>query len=350
MSRELIIDSTLINDESECYVIAEIGHNHQGDVEKAKKIIKAAHECGVHAVKFQKRENQSLFTRAMFDMPYNNENGFGATYGLHREALEFGRSEYRELKQFSAQLGITFFATAFDPTSADFLADLEVPAFKIASGDLKNTPLLKHIAKLSKPILLSTGGGTMTDVQRAVDTIMPINSQLCIMQCTANYPVEPEDMNLRVISTYREKYPDIVIGLSDHQNGIAMSLIGYMLGARVIEKHFTINRAWKGTDQSFSVEPIGMHKLVRDLQRAQASLGDGVKKALACEEKPLLKMSKKLVAARNLPVGTILGERDIAIKSPGDGLPPYELFSLIGHRLIRDIPADENITFDHLEK
>jgi N-acetylneuraminate synthase/sialic acid synthase len=186
-------------------------------------------------------------------------------------------------------------------------------------------------------------------VQRAYDTIVPINSQLCIMQCTANYPVEPEDMNLRVITAYREQFPDVVIGLSDHQNGIAMALIGYMLGARVIEKHFTLNRSWKGTDQAFSLESIGMRKLVRDMRRAQVALGDGVKRPLPCESKPLFKMSKKLVAAKDLPAGHILDESDVAIKSPGDGLPPYEIENLLGRRLTREVAEDENLSFDLLE-
>ena len=349
MNRSLTIDSVEIHDESDCYVIAEMGHNHQGDLEKARQMLHAAHECGVNAVKLQKRDNRTLFTRAMYDMPYNNENGFGPTYGTHRDALEFGRDEFVELKKYAAELGLTLFSTAFDIISADFLANLDMPAYKIASGDLNNTPLLKHVAKLGKPILVSTGGGSFEDVQRAYDTIMPINSELCLMQCTANYPVEPEDLNLRVITTYRERFPDLVIGLSDHHNGIAMSLVGFMLGARVVEKHFTINRAWKGTDQAFSLEPIGMHKLVRDLKRTRVALGDGVKRPLTCESGPLFKMSKKLVAAKDLPAGHILTDEDVAFKSPGDGLKPYEVDNVLGCRLTRDVKEDENLSLDILE-
>jgi N-acetylneuraminate synthase/sialic acid synthase len=224
-----------------------------------------------------------------------------------------------------------------------------MPAFKIASGDLNNTPLLKYVAALGKPIFLSTGGGSMEDVQRAYDTIMPINSRLCILQCTASYPVEPEDMNLRVIPVLRERFPETVIGLSDHQNGIAMAMIAYALGARVIEKHFTLNRAWKGTDHPFSLEPTGMRKLVRDLRRARVAMGDGVKKPLPSETKPLYKMAKKLVAARDVPIGHLLTRDDIAIKSPNDGLPPYELERVIGRVTRRALQADENISFDDLD-
>jgi sialic acid synthase len=332
----------------DCYVIAEIGHNHQGNLGKAKEMFRAAKECGVNAVKLQKRENRSLYTRALYEMPYDNENSFGATYGAHREALEFGRVEYEELKRYAGEIGLTMFATAFDFRSADFLAELDMPAFKIASGDLKNLPLLKHVAQLGRPTIVSTGGGTMEDVERAYDTIMPRNRHLCLLQCTASYPVDPEEMNLRVITTFREKFPDIVVGLSDHQNGIALAMVAYTLGARVIEKHFTLNRAWKGTDHAFSLEPGGIRRLVRDLRRASVALGDGVKRVYSSENKPLLKMAKKIVATRNLPAGHVIRLEDVALKSPNDGLPPNQLERVIGMKTRRRLEEDENILFDDL--
>jgi N-acetylneuraminate synthase/sialic acid synthase len=343
-------DKVISRDGTHCYVVAEIGHNHQGSLEKAKEFFLRAKECGVDAVKLQKRDNRTLYTKAMYDMPYNHENSFGPTYGTHREALEFGREELVELKRYAAELGLTLFATVFDLPSADFLAELEMPAYKIASGDLKNTPLLKYVAQLGKPMFVSTGGGTLEDVERAYDTIMPINPQLCLLQCTASYPVEAAEMDLRVIATFREHFPDAVIGLSDHQNGIAMAVVAYALGARVIEKHFTLNRAWKGTDHAFSLEPVGMRKLVRDLRRTEAALGDGVKKVYPSEEKPLYKMAKKLVAARDLPVGHLLTPEDIAIKSPNDGLPPYELARVIGKVTLRALREEENISFEDLRE
>jgi N-acetylneuraminate synthase/sialic acid synthase len=337
-----------IGDDSECYVIAEIGHNHQGDIERARALFRAAKECGVNAVKLQKRDNRALFTRQLYESPYNNDNSYGPTYGAHREALELGPEAYAELKQYAAEIGITFFATAFDFASADLLAELDMPAYNIASGDLNNTPLLKHIAKFGKPMIVSTGGGTIDDVQRAYDTLMPLNSQVCLLQCTAMYPVEPEHMNLKVISTFRDRFPDVVIGLSDHQNGIAMALVAYTLGARVIEKHFTLNRAWRGTDHAFSLEPGGMRKMVRDLRRARIAIGDGVKRVVPGEEKPLFKMGKKLVAARDLPEGKVLTRADVAIKSPNDGLAPYELERILGRVTGRALSADEALVFDDL--
>ena len=346
--RELTIDGKVIQDDSDCYVIAEIGHNHQGRLETAKEMFRVAKECGADAVKLQKRNNRSLFTKAQYDKPYDHENSFGKTYGEHREFLEYGFIEYKELINYAEEIGITLFATAFDFFSADFLAKLNIPAFKIASGDLKNIPLLTHIAGFQKPIVLSTGGGTMEDVNRAYDAIMPLNRQLCILQCTAGYPAEFEELNLRVITTYRERFPNITVGLSSHDNGIAMAVAAYMLGARVVEKHFTLNHTWKGTDHAFSLEPIGFRKMVRDLKRLKVAIGDGVKRIYNSEINPITKMGKKLVVARDLPAGYTIRSEDIAIKSPGDGLQPYEIDKVIGRVTRRALKEDEDITFEVL--
>ena len=281
------------------------GYNHQGDLQQAKHLIDAAKDCGADAVKLQKRANRSLYTREFYDQPYDNEFSFGRTYGEHREALELSPDDTCELQAHARGVEITFFATAFDFESADLLAELDVPAFKFASGDIRNTPLLRHVAGFGKPMVLSTGGADLADVDRAVDAILPLNDQLCVLQCTAAYPADTDDLNLNVITTLRERFPGLVIGLSDHQNGIAMALVAYMLGARVIEKHFTLNHAAKGTDHAFSLMPEGMRKLVRDLQRVPGALGDGVKRPLQIEEAPIRKMGKKLVAARELDEGHV---------------------------------------------
>ncbi|MBI5928571.1 MAG: N-acetylneuraminate synthase family protein [Chloroflexi bacterium] len=348
MQRSIHLGSTYIDDTSFCYVIAEIGHNHQGDLEKCKEMFQVAKECGADAVKIQKRENHTLYTRAMYNKPYEHRNSYGKTYGEHREFLEFGIREYTELKRYAQEIGITFFATAFDFASADFLAELDMPIFKIASGDIINIPLLKHVAYFQKPLIISTGGATMLDVQRAYDAIMPINPQVAILQCTSGYPAEFEELNLQVIRTFRDRFPNAVIGFSAHDNGIAMAVAAYVLGARIIEKHFTLNHTWKGTDQAFSLEPIGLRKMVRDLRRTHVAFGDGVKRTYPSEIDPLTKMRKKLVAARPLLAGTMLRPEDIAIKSPGDGLPPYEMDKIIGRTLLQDLDEDDNITFEIL--
>lgn len=344
--REIELDGRRINDESECFVVAEIGHNHQGNLETAKQLFLAAKESGASAVKLQKRTNRKLFTAAMFNKPYDHENSFGATYGEHREKLEFGRREYLELRQLAAELQLTFFATPFDFDSADFLAELGMPIFKIASADVKNIPLLVHVANFQKPLILSTGGATLDDVRRAWDQIMPINPRLAILQCTAAYPCEFSEMNLRVIETYRREFPENVIGLSAHDSGIAMSVAAYVLGARIIEKHFTLNRAMRGTDHAFSLERPGLQKLVRDLRRTRVALGDGIKRPYPSEAGPLEKMGKKLVAAHALPAGHVLTIDDIAIKSPNTGVPPYEIDKFLGRRLRCSLVEDDDLSYE----
>ena len=346
--RKLTIDGKIIRDDGNCYVIAEIGHNHQGKLETAREMFKVAKESGADAVKLQKRNNRELFTKAGYEKPYDNPNSYGTTYGEHREYLEFGGIEYKELLDYAEEIGITMFSTAFDFSSADFLAKLDVPAYKIASGDLKNIPLLTHIAEIQKPMILSTGGGTMDDVNRAYDAIMPINQQLSILQCTAGYPAEFSELNLAVITTFRERFPNTVIGLSSHDNGIAMAVAAYILGARIVEKHFTLNHTWKGTDHAFSLEPIGFRKMVRDLERVKVALGDGVKQTHESEKNPIIKMGKKLVAARDLPAGYAIRREDIALKSPGDGLPPYELDKVIGRITRQELKEDDDITYEIL--
>jgi len=342
--RELVIDGRRIADDSDCFVIAEIGHNHQGSVERAQELFVLAKQCGVDAVKLQKRDNRSLFTRKLYDTPYDNENSFGATYGAHREALELDAASYAELQACARELGLVFFATAFDEASADLLEELDLPAYKIASGDLRNTPLLRHVASFGKPLIVSTGGATLEDVDRAVETVTAINPQLCLLQCTAAYPAAVEELELGVITTYRERYPELVVGLSDHQDGIAMAPVAYMLGARVIEKHFTSSHTAKGTDHAFSLMPEGMRKLVRDLRRVPLAVGDGVKRPLASEAKPLQKMGKQLVASRDLPLGHVLDTGDLVAKSPAEGgLPPYALDELLGQTLVRPLSEDEPI-------
>ncbi|MCS6975622.1 MAG: N-acetylneuraminate synthase family protein [Gemmatales bacterium] len=341
MARTLTIAGIPISDATDAFVIAEIGHNHQGSVEKCVELFQAAKLAGATAVKLQKRDNKSLYTEEFYNKPYDNENSFGPTYGAHREALEFGRKEYEYLKQVARDLGICFFATAFDIPSADFLADLDMPAYKLASGDIRNTPLIRHVARIGKPVIISTGAATLDDVRRAYDTARDFNDQVALLQCTAGYPAKFEELDLNVITTYRRVFPEAVIGLSAHDNGIAMAVAAYVLGGRIIEKHFTLNRAMKGTDHAFSLEPLGMQKMVRDLRRTRVALGSSEKRIFDSEFPALTKMGKKLVAARDLPIGHRLRPEDIAIKSPGGGLHPYEIDRLIGQRLTRPLKRDQ---------
>jgi len=347
--RSIQLQNITIDDNSKCFVIAEIGHNHQGNVESCKQLIKAAVDAGASAVKLQKRSNKSLFTKEYFDRPYNSENSFGDTYGEHRENLEFGKDQYLELQAFSAQLGVIFFATAFDFESADFLEDLNVPAYKVASGDLKNIPLIKYLANFGKPLFISTGGGTIEDVDRAVEALEGSGTQYCILQCTAGYPPAWEELNLRVISEFRNRYSSPVIGFSSHDSGIAMASAAYALGARVVEKHFTLNRTLKGTDHAFSLEPQGLRKMIRDLDRLHLAMGDGQKRQFVSEKDPLQKMGKKMVLVRAMPSGAVLTLEDIAFKSPGDGMAPWMIDQVVGKKLMKDMNADEALDIAELQ-
>jgi N-acetylneuraminate synthase/sialic acid synthase len=348
--RELQIGTMPLNDQSDCYVIAEIGHNHMGNINVCRELFRVAKESGANAVKLQKRNNRALYTQAMYNKPYDHQNSYGKTYGEHRDFLEFTIEQYTELKAYADSLEIDFISTAFDFDSADFLQPLDMAAYKIASGDLKNIPLIKYVAGFGKPVIISTGGAVMEDVQRAFDAATTINPQVSILQCTSGYPAAFEELNLRVIQTYRDRFPDTVIGWSGHDNGIAMAVAAYVMGARIIEKHFTLNRANKGTDHAFSLEPIGLTKLVRDLHRTRLAFGNGIKAPYESERDPLMKMGKKIVAARAIPAGTILQRQDLTLKSPADeGLPPYELEKLIGHSVTVDLQEDDAITFDLLK-
>jgi sialic acid synthase len=290
--RELIIADTVINDEADCYVIAEIGHNHQGSVEKCKELFDAAKWSGANAVKLQKRDNKTLYTEEFYNSPYNSEHAYGKTYGEHREALEFDFDQYTLLKCYAEALGLTFFATAFDVPSADFLSTLRVPAIKIASGDLNNRKLLEHVNRFGVPVIISTGGAEDDEYARQV-TYTFFNSPHAVLHCTSGYPAKFDELNLLCIPALRKSL-DCVIGYSGHDNGIAMASIAYALGARIIEKHFTLDRASKGPDQAFSLEPGGLRKMVRDLRRTRLALGDGVKRRYDSEVAPLAKQWKNV--------------------------------------------------------
>tara|TARA_Y100000741_G_scaffold359191_1_gene339507 strand:+ start:157 stop:1185 length:1029 start_codon:yes stop_codon:yes gene_type:complete len=331
------------------FVIAEIGHNHQGSVEKAKEMIKQAKLCGASAVKLQKRSNKNLYTKEMYNSIYNSENSYAKTYGEHRDFLEFDKEQYLDLKKFSEELDIIFFSTPFDFESVEFLENINVPCYKIASADVTNTPLQEKIAETGKPIILSTGASSLEDVKRAHEVISKKNENLYILHCTASYPANIEDMNLNCIKTLMKTFPNNIIGLSDHENGIDAASIAYMLGARIFEKHFTLNRSWKGTDQSFSLEPDGLRKLIRNLNRIPSMLGSNTKKILENEKAPIKKMAKSIVAAKEIDKDTIIKLEHLAFKSPGGGLRPYFRDQVLGKKLKSKKNKDDLINFEDIE-
>tara|TARA_Y100000590_G_C15607944_1_gene972685 strand:+ start:43 stop:1077 length:1035 start_codon:yes stop_codon:yes gene_type:complete len=328
---------------SNFFLIAEIGNNHQGDLGSAKKLIEAAKLSGAHAVKFQKRHNNKLYTKEMYDSLYNSENSFGKTYGEHRDFLEFNLQQYRILKKYAEKLKVAFFATPFDYESVDFLKKINVSAFKIASGDLTNLPLQEKIAKTKKPIFLSTGGGKIEDIDRAVKNITKYNKKLCVMHCTAAYPASENMMNLNFIKNLKKKYPKLTIGLSDHYSGILSSTVAFLNGAEVFEKHFTLSRSNKGTDHSFSLEPAGLRKLRNYLDRINILQGKYTKKVFKEEKVPILKMSKSIVAKRKINIGEKITFKNIEFRSPGGGLPPYEIKNILNKKIKKVFQKHENI-------
>lgn len=295
MARELTIAGRRIADDEPCWVCAEIGNNHQGDVQTAMAMVKAAARAGADAVKFQCRDNATLYSRELLDKPYENEQSFGKTYGEHRDHLELSVDDMAWWCFDAAKEShIVGFSTAFDEVSADRLIKWKVPAIKLASGALTDTVLQQHVASLGVPIILSTGGGTEADIDRAVQTLSAYHSRFALLHCVAAYPQRPEDANLRYIHKLRARYPETVIGFSSHLPGIAFSLVAYAFGASIIEHHFTLDRSMKGGDHAFSLEPKGLSTLVEDLRKLRSGLGDGVKRFLECERAPISKMRRRL--------------------------------------------------------
>ncbi len=263
-----------------CYVIAEIGQNHQGELSLAKELLHAAKLCGVDAVKSQKRDIMELLTPEERARPYTTAHAFGPTYGEHRQALELSREDYAELFAYARSLDIEFFASPWDISSAKTLDELGAPLFKIASASLTNHALLNAVAATGKPVILSTGMSTIDEIDAAVARLDGVEHYL--LQCTSAYPASFDTIHLRAMQTLAERY-DLTVGLSGHHKGIAVDAAAVALGARIIERHFTLDRTWKGSDHAASLEPPGLAKLVRDIRAVEAALGDGDKRVLDCE-------------------------------------------------------------------
>jgi len=261
------------------FVIAEIGINHNGDIEIAKKLIDTAVKAGANAVKFQKRTIDVVYTRE--ELAKDRDNPFGSTNGDLKRGLEFGEDEYREIDRYCREKGILWFASCWDEGSVDFIDKFNPPYYKIASASLTDDELLRHTRSKGKPIILSTGMSTIEEIEHAVEVLG--RESLILMHTVATYPAENKDLNLRVIYTLRQKFPDLLIGYSGHEVGLPPSLIAVVLGACVVERHITLDRAMWGSDQSASVEPSGLERLVRDIRLCEEVIGDGVKRVIEAE-------------------------------------------------------------------
>ena len=293
MTRALTIEGRTISQDSAVWVVAEIGTNHQGDIDQAEQLIAAAYHAGADAVKFQKRDNRTLYSQAEYDAPYLSENAFGLTYGAHRDFLEFDYEEYQHLKAYAESFGLVFFATAFDVPSVEFLARLEVSAIKIGSGQATSASVLREAAQVGVPLIVSTGGCSMADIHRTVDILREHGAEFALLHCVSLYPCPASELNLRAIEVMAALYPDVVVGHSDHYDGTRFAEAAYMLGARIFEKHFTLSHSLKGTDHAFSLEPAGMAALVKTLRELPLALGDGLKRRLDEEVPALKKMGRK---------------------------------------------------------
>jgi N-acetylneuraminate synthase len=255
------------------YIIAEIGINHNGSVDLARKLIDAAVESGCDAVKFQKRTVDVVYSAAELERP--RESPFGRTNGDLKHGLELGESDYHAIDDYCRQKSIDWFASCWDEASVDFVARFRPPCFKIASASLTDTRLLRHHRRHKVPILLSTGMSTLEQIDEAVDALG--SNDLVLLHTTSTYPSQVEELNLRVIEILKNRY-GVPVGYSGHEVGLAPSIGAVALGACVIERHITLDRAMWGSDHAASVEPAGFRRLVKDIRALEASLGDGVKR------------------------------------------------------------------------
>ena len=337
---KITLGNKVIGDGQSCFIIAEGGINHQGELKIAKQLVDKAKQCGVDCIKFQKRTINRILTKEGLEMPYVNQNSFGPTYGEHKQALELSFEEFKELKNYADKVGILFTASGWDEESIDFLDEIGVPFFKMASADLTNFPLLEHVAKKGKPMIISTGMADMNTVRRAYNLITQYNQDIVILQCTSSYPTPFNEIHLNVIRTLRREFPEAIIGYSGHENGLAVSLAACVMGAKVIERHFTLDRTMKGGDHAASLEPTGLSKLVRDIRVCEEAFGSSHKDIQPSEDKCMKKLRKSVVSTVKITSGTVVTREMLTTKGPGTGISPMDLESLVGKVVTKNIEAD----------
>lgn len=347
-SKRFKIASRWIGDGEPCFIVAEVGLNHNGEIQTAKELIREAKQNRADAVKFQKRDIDSLLTEKMMNQPYQAWYSYGETYAEHRKNLELSEAEYRELKLYADSLGIIFYGSAWDKKSADFLETLDVPAYKIASADVTNLPLVEHISKKGKPVIMSTGMSSISEIEEAVHIIENYNNELVLLQCVSTYPSEFPEINLNAIKTLRKKF-NCPIGYSGHELAICVTEVAVALGACMIERHFTLNRAFKGPDHSNSLEPHGLFLLVRDIRDIEASMGDGEKRIVDREIPIRKKLGKSIVASCDILKGETITRKVLTVKSPALGLEPKFIPKFIGKKASRLIRKDDYLQKSDME-
>jgi len=336
-----MFDKQKLNDNP--YIIAEVGQNHQGDLDLAREYIKVFSEAGANAIKFQTRNNKFLFSDDAYNKPYDSENAFSDVYGLHREALELKPEWLPILKQDCSDHNVEFMSTPFDEPSLELLCDVGVDILKVASFDIGNLPFIDKIGSKHIPVVVSIGGGKLDQIRASMETLLSHHGDVALLHCVSEYPCELDRLGLENIQTLMREFPDVVIGLSDHFNGILTGPIGYMMGARVFEKHVTLNRAWKGTDHSFALEQHGFESFARDIRRVKSMMSCKPQDELGTEY-VFQKLGKSIVAAVDLKAGDVLSLDNLSGKIFKDQfLPVRESKDLIGRKLIKPLKAGEAI-------
>ena len=279
-----INENKMIGENETPFIIAEIGNNHNGNLDTAKELIKTAKEAGADAVKFQVKNIEKSFSKELLDSTYVNENSFGKTYREHKMALEFSEEQMKQLYDFAAKIDIICFSTPFDTDSVDMLERIGNSIYKISSFHVTDLNLIKYVCQTKKPIIISTGMSTIEEIDKAIELIKKYTKDFVIMHCVSCYPTEDEDVNLNVIPTLKNRY-NCPVGYSGHERGIAITASTVLLGSCAIERHFTLDRTMKGPDHASSVEPIGLNDIVTRSKKIFNAMGTSEKNVLDCELK-----------------------------------------------------------------
>lgn len=343
------IGKHIIGEGNPTFIVAEMGVNHNGELSNVYKLIDAAAEAGVDAIKFQKFTTEKLVTvsapKANYQLSTTDEKE--SQFEMLKK-LELSPEQLIKLKNYADSKGIMSFATPFDEESADFLMDIGVEAFKIGSGDLTNLPLLKRVAKKGLPVIISAGMSRMGEVEDALDAIYEEgNEQVILLHCTSNYPTSAKDSNLRVMSTLKQAF-QIPTGYSDHTMGISVPTAAVALGAVMIEKHFTLDRGLEGPDHLASLEPDELREMVFSIRDVEVALGSPIKKPLEAELEVRSVAHKSIVAAVDIPAGSVITNEMLTVKRPGTGIPPKYMGWIVGRTAKQDISVDSLVSWEVL--
>lgn len=345
---EFRIDGRTVGGANPCYFIAEIGLNHNGSLEIAKKLIDAAAEAGASAVKFQKRDVDSLAIGSVLDAEDGRFPEFGSTYRAIREHHEFDEDGYRELILYSQERGLTFLCTPFDLKSLRFLERFDLPAYKIASHSVTNLPLLEGVADTGKPVIMSSGMCTWDELDRAVDVMRAAGIPLALLHCVSSYPQPDEESNLGLIGELRNRYR-VPVGYSGHELDSLVTLVAVGLGASLVERHITLDSGMTGFDHKLSVEPEALVELLRNIRRVESMKLSMEKRVSEQEMKTRVKYHVSIVSERDIAAGETITREMLTLKNPGAGLPATAFPDVVGRQARVAIRADSLLSLEDLE-